>query len=110
MARYAAFLRGINVGGHRASKQQLCSAFETAGLRDVETFRASGNVIFSGDGQPEAAAIEAALQAALGDAAAGFVRREREIRAIVAFAPFAPEEVAASAGKVAGAPPSAQPA
>src|SRR2546423_12695461 len=110
MARYAAFLRGINVGGHRASKQQLCSAFETAGLRDVETFRASGNVIFSGDGQPETAAIEAALDAVLGYAAAVFVRSEREIRAIAAFEPFAPGQVASSAGKLQVTLLSAKPA
>lgn len=45
--RYIAFLRGINVGGHRVKMDRLRTVFEDLGLVDVSTFIASGNVIFS---------------------------------------------------------------
>jgi uncharacterized protein (DUF1697 family) len=41
-----AFLRGINVGGRVAKKEQLLKAFASAGCRNVEAYRQSGNVIF----------------------------------------------------------------
>jgi uncharacterized protein (DUF1697 family) len=47
MPGYVAFLRGMNVGGHRISGGELCAAFEELGFEDVSTFRASGNVIFA---------------------------------------------------------------
>ena len=46
MAGYAAFLRGINVSGRKALKEQLVAAFEACGFEDISTFRASGNVLF----------------------------------------------------------------
>jgi uncharacterized protein (DUF1697 family) len=47
MVMYAAFLRGINVGGHRPVKmERLGKAFESLGFRNVRTLLASGNVLF----------------------------------------------------------------
>ena len=46
MTRAVAFLRGINVGGHVAKKEQLVKAFTSAGFRNVETYKQSGNVVF----------------------------------------------------------------
>jgi len=46
MPRYVAFLRAINVGGHVVTMAQLKRAFEAVPLASVETFIASGNVIF----------------------------------------------------------------
>ncbi len=44
---YAAFLRGINVGGHKTVKMdQLKKAFESLGFKNVQTLLASGNVLF----------------------------------------------------------------
>jgi len=44
---YTALLRGINVGGkNKLSMQALRSCFERAGMSDVETYIASGNVVF----------------------------------------------------------------
>ncbi|MDF9797050.1 uncharacterized protein (DUF1697 family) [Catalinimonas alkaloidigena] len=44
---YAAFLRGINVGGHRKIKmQELKSSLTKIGLQDIETYIQSGNVVF----------------------------------------------------------------
>ena len=47
MIRYVAFLRAINVGGHVVKMDALRKLFVHAGLSDVETFIASGNVVFS---------------------------------------------------------------
>jgi uncharacterized protein (DUF1697 family) len=47
MTQYVAFLRGINVGGHRVKMDRLREIFEETGLSDVSTFIARGNVVFS---------------------------------------------------------------
>jgi uncharacterized protein (DUF1697 family) len=49
MPQYIAFLGGINVGGHRVKMDRLRELFEEAGLTNVSTFIASGNVVFSAD-------------------------------------------------------------
>ena len=49
MKRYIAFLRAINVGGHNVKMDELKAIFETIGFGNVETFIASGNVIFDAD-------------------------------------------------------------
>ena len=46
-ARVVAFLRAINVGGHVVPMARLAELFRGLGLAEVETFIASGNVIFS---------------------------------------------------------------
>ena len=47
MQRYIAFLRGINLGKRRFPMSQLKGLFEELGFDHVETFIASGNVLFS---------------------------------------------------------------
>lgn len=45
--KYAAFLRGINVGGHTLVKMDdLRKEFESLGYQNVKTVLASGNVVF----------------------------------------------------------------
>ena len=47
MVNYAAFLRGINVGGHKpVPMQKLKKAFESLRFKNVRTLLASGNVVF----------------------------------------------------------------
>lgn len=47
MNYFAAFLRGINVGGNKLIKMEdLKTAFEMAGLKKIVTVLASGNVLF----------------------------------------------------------------
>jgi uncharacterized protein (DUF1697 family) len=103
--RYAAFLRGINLGkARRVKNTDLAACFEAAGLEEVGTFRASGNVIFSAPGrQSEAklkARVEEALESALGYEVTTFLRSEDEVRAIAALDPFPPELIEASNGKL----------
>jgi uncharacterized protein (DUF1697 family) len=92
MPRYAAFLRGINVGGTRIAKDDLCAPFRALGLEDVTTFRASGNVIFAGPREAPtklAKRIEERLAADLGfGRAVTFIRTEAEMRALAAGQPI----------------------
>jgi len=47
LTKYVAFLRGINVGGHKPVKmEELKKAFESIGFQKVKTLLASGNVLF----------------------------------------------------------------
>jgi len=113
MSEYAAFLRGMNVGGHRISNGELGECFEELGFRDVGTFRASGNVIFAAGAelvQELTAQIEAGLAASLGYEVPVFLRTASEVRAIAAHRPFAESLLAASRGKLQVVMLSAKPA
>jgi uncharacterized protein (DUF1697 family) len=103
MSRYVAFLRGINVGGRRATSDQLCSCLVEIGFEDVATFRASGNVIFNADDDSEdqlAADLEQAMLASLGYEVPVFLRSASEVQAIAAYEPFPAATVLASSGKL----------
>jgi len=91
MARFVAFLRGINVGGRTVTKQTLQAVFESLGFNDVCTFRQSGNIFFqTADVEPAflAAKIDACLQVKLGYQVAVFIRTIDQIKAIIKLDPF----------------------
>ena len=46
MPRYVALLRAVNVGGRVVKMDQLRALFEAMKFKHVETFIASGNVVF----------------------------------------------------------------
>lgn len=105
--RYAAFLRGINLGRRRIKGDALRAVFAGAGFAGVSTFLASGNVFFetAAAHTPDAghgltATIEAALERSLGYEVPTFLRTESELRSIVAYTPFSTEEVEQSTGKL----------
>lgn len=103
MSRYAAFLRGMNVGGHRLTNELLRSHFEDLGVERVATFRASGNVAFAGRKLPPGKVreeIEAGLLQALGYAVPTFIRTAEEVRKIAEQKPFAARLLNASRGKL----------
>jgi uncharacterized protein (DUF1697 family) len=103
MPLHVAFLRGMNLGGRRIKNEDLRAEFEALGFAGVATFRASGNVVFDGEGEGEAALaarIEVGLGEALGYEVPVFLRSAAEVVAIAAAAPFEPAAVAASKGKV----------
>ncbi len=85
MPQYIAFLRGINVGGHRVKMDRLRSLFEELSLRDVSTFIASGNVIFSAESDDVDElrdTIERHLAQELGYEVATFLRSPAQLAAI----------------------------
>ena len=101
MARYAAFLRGINVGGRTARKEQLVGALDRLGFEEVTTFRASGNVLFDAGGRrPKAVELEAALERALGYAVPVFLRSASQVAEVAALEPFKKRQLTASTGRL----------
>ncbi len=96
-SRWVAFCRGINVGGHRATKDELIAPVAARGHGDVETFLASGNILFSpsdADADPAAVADELAdaLTEALGFAVPTTIRTSDEVAALAAATPFTEAE------------------
>ncbi len=99
MTRFIAFLRAINVGGHVVKMDRLRALFGELGFVNVETFIASGNVIFearAASAQALERKIERRLEQALGYAVAAFVRSPAEVASIAGYQPFAAGEVAAA--------------
>jgi len=91
VTRYIAFLRAINVGGHTVKMDHLRRLFEQIGFANVETFIASGNVIFetrASDAAALEARIERALEKALGYEVGAFIRSCAEVAAIAGHQPF----------------------
>jgi len=89
--RYVAFLRAINVGGHVVKMTELRKLFESMHLDGVETFIASGNVVFTSAAKPDRVfeeTIEAHLKKHLGYRVETFVRSITELSAIAAYEPF----------------------
>jgi uncharacterized protein (DUF1697 family) len=66
MTRYAAFLRGVNVGGVNLKMTAVAQAFEDAGFTNVRTILASGNVLLGS--RSGVAAVRAKAEKALRDA------------------------------------------
>ena len=119
VTRYVALLRGINVGGHRVSMATLRDHFSALGLARVETYIASGNVLFEvphadtdtdTDTDTDAATprtvdalesmIEAQLERSLGYAVSTFVRTSAELADSLAALPFDAGEVATEGYRV----------
>lgn len=66
MTRYAAFLRGVNVGGVNLKMADVAAALQQAGFVNVRTILASGNVLL--DSKSSLAAVRKNAEAALRDA------------------------------------------
>lgn len=47
--KYCAFLRGVNVKGTNMKMADVCQVFKDAGMQDVSSVLASGNIVFSSD-------------------------------------------------------------
>jgi uncharacterized protein (DUF1697 family) len=83
--RYCAFLRGVNVKGTTMKMAKVCTVFSDAGMSDVSSVLASGNIIFSSDDNPEI--LKKILEKALSDyfdyEAFLFIKSDAEIIAIL---------------------------
>jgi uncharacterized protein (DUF1697 family) len=104
MPRYAAFLRGVNLGrNRRITNERLRGALEDLGYADVATFRASGNVVFDPGAGEDAKAIrdrvEAGLAESLGFEVVVFLRSAGQVKAIAARRPFPEDAPERPAGK-----------
>jgi uncharacterized protein (DUF1697 family) len=90
--KYAAFLRGVNVGGNALVKMtDLKTLLEAAGFENVQTVIASGNVIFeakSGDDLSIERKIESALKKKYKRDVAVMVRSIDELQRMERSQPF----------------------
>jgi uncharacterized protein (DUF1697 family) len=91
--KYAAFLRGINVGGKNKIKmERLREVFSNAlGFQNVKTYINSGNVIFETaetDDKKLAAKIEAAIENEFGLKIKVMARSVDEIKSVIESNPF----------------------
>lgn len=96
MSKYITFLRAINVGGHNVKMDSLRQLFESLGFSNVETFIASGNVIFetkSSDVKSLEKKIEKHLKENLGYDVATFIRTEAELSEIANYQAFKKSEL-----------------
>lgn len=99
MTRYVAFLRGMNLGNRRLPMSRLKSLFEALKFAEVETFIASGNVLFSaqaGNMSGLESRIAEHLEAKLGYPVDTFVRTAAAVAAIGRAQCFAEEGRAGS--------------
>ena len=86
-----AFLRGINVGGHKkVTMAALKASFEALGFTNVRTVLTSGNVIFEApERDPEREeTVTRGLAKAFGFPVPVILRSIRELKAMVASDPF----------------------
>jgi uncharacterized protein (DUF1697 family) len=93
MTRYAAFLRGVNLGKRTVKSAELKTAFQREGFENVKTLLASGNVLF--DAKTEKglrAQIEAGLKEQFGFEIGTVLRSIDELKAMVKSDPYGRQE------------------
>lgn len=95
MPKLIAFLRAINVGGHNVKMDALRQLFIELGHTYVETFIASGNVIFESKAKNLKTLenkIADHLHKSLGYEVATFIRTVAEVTSIAHYHPFTEAE------------------
>jgi uncharacterized protein (DUF1697 family) len=101
MPRYVAFLRGVSP--MNCKMPQLKGCFEAAGFTQVKTVLASGNVVFDGRANSDAAVerkAEAAMDEHLERSFYTIVRRVDALRELLEADPFARHKLPANAKRV----------
>ena len=92
MPRFAAFLRGVNVGGkNKLPMKDLVALFEKAGATDVRTYVQSGNVVFDAPARAAgglAASITQLVATKFGHAPVVILRTKDELEAAIEANPF----------------------
>ena len=88
--RVAALLRGVNLGKRQVKMADLRAAVEALGHRDVETYLASGNVVFTRVGSLDG--LDGALTDALGMPIVTIVRTGKELAGVVERNPYRVED------------------
>lgn len=90
VTRYAAMLRGINLGSrNRVAMPALRELFEDMGHSHVETYVQSGNVVFTAPRRPDVAAIATRIEKDLGARSPVLLRTGAELGKLVDGNPFA---------------------
>lgn len=88
--KFCAFLRGVNVNGTSMKMAEVCKVFSDAGMSEVSSVLATGNLIFSSD--KSAADLKIILEKAMSEyfnyEAFLFIKTEIEVKAILENSPF----------------------
>src|SRR5580704_7494693 len=92
MPTYVAMLRGINLGPHKRVKMEaLRKSFESIGLKNVQTYIQSGNVVFQA-GKTSIAAlrkkIEEQITSDFGFSSLTILRSQDEFGKVIKMNPF----------------------
>jgi len=91
LPKYIAFLKAINVGGHTVKMDYLKKLFEQMSFEKVETFIASGNVVFESKSKNVESIkkkLETELERSLGYRVATFIRTTNELKEVSEYKPF----------------------
>ena len=110
MPKYVALLRAVNVGGTgKLPMTELKAMCETAGFSHVQTYIASGNVVFASDLPPKKVKsdLESRLLAYAGKPIGVLVRTGPEMAAILKANPFPKRAPNATVAIFLDAPPPA---
>jgi uncharacterized protein (DUF1697 family) len=103
MIKYVAFLRGINVGGHKLIKMtELAAIFSSLKLSNVKTYIVSGNVLFDSNEKDRAKLtrkIEQGLHKSLGFEVDVILRTVAELQAMMDQDPFKTSKAGADVKK-----------
>jgi uncharacterized protein (DUF1697 family) len=85
--RHVALLRAVNVGGRsKVPMAELRALFEELGHTDVQTYIASGNVVFAGT--PDAKRLERAIADRFGVQTTVILRTAKQLHSVLAAHPF----------------------
>jgi len=91
MTKYAAFLRGVNVGGRTAKMSFITETFTSLKLKNVQSFMQNGNIIFETSAKNTVALrnkIEKKLESLLSYEVKVFLKSPEQIKNIVERNPF----------------------
>ncbi|WP_312336127.1 DUF1697 domain-containing protein [Sphingobacterium sp.] len=88
--KYCAFLRGVNMKGTNMKMADVCQVFKDAGVTDVTSVLASGNIVFSSEKGTEQLKqlLEESMSAYFSYEAFLFIRSEEEVGLLQANIPF----------------------
>lgn len=90
MKNFCAFLRGVNVKGTNMKMADVCKVFSDAGMANVSSILASGNILFQSDKEPLELKqiLEKAMSEYFDYEAFLFIKNENEINDIFKNNPF----------------------
>ena len=92
--KYCAFLRGVNVNGTAMKMAEVCDVFKKAGMKDISSVLATGNILFESDEVPEnlKQKLEKALSEQFHYEAFLFLKTDEEVKQILENSPFEKNE------------------
>lgn len=92
--KYCAFLRGVNVNGTNMKMADVCSVFESVGVKNVSAVLATGNIVFSSEIEKFVLknSLEQAMSAHFDYEAFLFLKDKNEIEIIFNNTPFVPKD------------------